>query len=79
MLRISMCLLSMGQILKGNMHIKGDECTLEFIDAQSGMVKLVAITRFFSKMIYWINLQVLTGDELTAHKSLQTDDYDLWH
>ena len=35
-------LLSMGLLLKGNMQIKGNECTFEFIDAQSGKVKIVA-------------------------------------
>jgi len=72
-------LLSMGQLLKGNMHIKGDEHTLEFIDAQTGKVKIVALTRMFTDTIYWVNSEVLTRSELTAHKSMHRDDYDLWH
>ena len=72
-------LLSMGLLLKGNMQIKGDECTLEFIKAQTGKVKIVALTRLFTNMIYWVNLEVLTGSELTTHKSMHRDDYDLWH
>ena len=35
-------LMSMGLLLKGNMLIKGNECTFEFIDAYSGKVKIVA-------------------------------------
>ena len=72
-------LLSMGLILKGNMHIKGDERTLRFVDAQTGAVKLVAVTKLFTDTIYWINLEILTGSELIAHKSLHRDDFDLWH
>jgi len=72
-------LLSMGLLLKGNMQIKGDEHTLEFIQAQIGKVKIVALTRLFTDTIYWVNLEVLTGSELTAHKSMHRDDYDLWH
>ena len=72
-------LLSMGLLLKGNMHIKGDERTLRFTNAQSGAVKLVAVTRLFTDTIYWISSVVLAGSELTAHKSLHRDDYDLWH
>jgi hypothetical protein len=72
-------LLSMGQLLKGNMQIKGDEHILRFIDTQSGTVKIVAVTRVFTDTIYWVNSVVLTGSELTAHKSVHRDDYDLWH
>jgi len=73
------CLLSMGLLLKGNMQIKGDEHTLEFIKAQTGKVKIVALTRLFTNTTYWVNLEVLTGSELTTHKSMHRDDYDLWH
>jgi len=76
---IGIRLLSMGLLLKGNMQIKGDECTLEFIQAQTGKVKIVALTRLFTDMIYWVKSEVLTGSELTAHKSMHRDDYDLWH
>jgi len=76
---MGICLFSMGLLLKGNMQIKGDECTLEFIKAQTGKVKIVALTRLFTNMIYWVNLEVLTGSELTTHKSMHRDDYDLWH
>jgi len=72
-------LLSMGLLLKGNMQIKGDERTLEFIQAQTGKVKIVALTRLFTDTIYWVNSEVLTGSELTAHKSMHRDNYDLWH
>jgi len=72
-------LLSMGLLLKGNMHIKGDERTLQFVDAQTGAVKLVAVTKLFTDTIYWINSEILTGSELIAHKSLHKDDFDLWH
>jgi len=72
-------LLSMGLLLKGNMQIKGDERTLEFIEAQTGKVKIVALTRLFTNTIYWVNSEVLTGSELTAHKSMHRDDYNLWH
>jgi len=72
-LPVSTCVLSMGLILKGNMHIKGDERTLRFVDAQTGAVKL------FTNTIYWINSEILTGSELIAHKSLHRDDFDLWH
>jgi len=57
-------LLFMGLILKGNMQIKGDEHTLEIIKAQTGKVKIVALTRLFTDMIYWVNFEVLTGSEL---------------
>jgi len=76
---IGIRLLSMGLLLKGNMQIKGDERTLEFIEAQTGKVKIVALTRLFTDTIYWVNSEVLTGSELTAHKSMHRDDYDLWH
>jgi len=76
---IGICLLSMGLLLKGNMRIKGDEHTLEFIQAQTGKVKIVALTRLFTDTIYWVNSEVLTGSELTAHKSMHRDNYDLWH
>jgi len=76
---IGIRLLSMGLLLKGNMQIKGDERTLEFIEAQTGKVKIVALTRLFTDMIYWVNSEVLTGSELTAHKSMHRDNYDLWH
>jgi len=72
-------LLSMGLLLKGNMQIKGDEHTLEFIEAQTGKVKIVALTRLFTDTIYWVNSEVLTGSELTTHKSMHRDDYNLWH
>ena len=70
MLGIRIHLLSMGLLLKGNMHIKGEECTLQFIDAQSRKAKIVAISRLLSDMIYWVNLEVLSGEELTMHKSM---------
>jgi len=76
---MGICLLSMQLLLKGNMQIKGDECTLEFIKAQTGKVKIVALTRLFTNKIYWVNSEVLTGSELTAHKSMHRDDYTLWH
>jgi len=76
---IGIHLLSMGLLLKGNMQIKGNECTLEFFEAQTGKVKIVALTRLITDMIYWVNLVVLTGSELTAHKSMHRDNYDLWH
>jgi len=69
----------MGLLLKGNMQIKGDERTLEFIQAQTGKVKIVALTKLFTDTIYWVKSEVLTGSELTAHKSMHRDDYDLWH
>ena len=69
----------MGLLLKGNMQIKGDERTFRFIDAQSGKVKIVALPRLFSDTIYWVNSEVLSGEELTAYKSMHRDDYDLWH
>ena len=69
----------MGLLLKDNMQIKGDEHTLEFIKAQTGKVKIVALTRLFTDTTYWVNLEVLTGSELTTHKSMHMDDYDLWH
>jgi len=72
-------LLSMGLLLKGNVQIKGDECTLEFIEAQTGKVKIVALTRLFTAMIYWVNSEVLTGSELTTHKSMHRNNYNLWH
>jgi len=72
-------LLSMGLILKSNMHIKGDERTLRFVNAQTGAVKIVAVTKLFTNTIYWINSEILTGSELIAHKSLHRDDFDLWH
>jgi len=73
-------LLCMGLLLKGNMQIKGDEHrALEFIEAQTGKVKIVALTRLFTDTIYWVNSEVLTGSELTTHKSMHRDDYDLWH
>jgi len=71
--------MSEGLLLKGNMQIKGDECTLRFIEAQTRKVKIVALTRLFTDTIYWVNSEVLTGSELTAHKSMHRDDYDLWH
>ena len=40
---VGVCLLSMGLLLKGNMKIKGNEQIFQFIDAQSGKVKIVAI------------------------------------
>ena len=43
MLGIEVHPLSMGLLLRGNMHIEEDECTLQFIDAQSGKAKIVAI------------------------------------
>jgi len=76
---IGIRLLSMGLLLKGNMQIKGDERTLEFIQAQTGKVKLVALTRLFTDTIYWVKSEVLTGSELTAHKSMHRDNYNLWH
>ena len=73
-------LLSMGLLIKGIMKIKGDECALRFIDAQSGQAKIVATHRCFAKMIYCINSEVfLVGEELTVHRSMYRDDYDLCH
>ena len=72
-------LLSMGQLLKSSLKIEGNEQIFPFIDAQSGKVKIVAIPQLFSDTIYWVNSEVLYGEELTVHKSMHRDDYDLWH
>ena len=42
-------------------------------------MKIVAVPRHSFDTIYWVNLKVLSGEELTAHKSMHRDDYDLWH
>ena len=52
---VGVCLMSMGLLLKGNMQIKGNERTFEFIDAQSGKVKVVAFAQLLSDTIYWVN------------------------
>ena len=76
---IGVHLLSMCLLLQGIMKIKGDECTLRFIDAQIGQAEIVATHRCFAKMIYWVNSEVFSGEELTVHRSMYRDDYDLWH
>jgi len=76
---IGIHLLSMGLLLKGNMQIKGNEHTLEFFQTQTGKVKIVALTKLFTDTIYWVKSEVLTGSELTTHKSMHRDNYDLWH
>jgi len=60
---MGICLLLMGLLLKGNMQIKGDEHTLKFIKAQTGEMKIVALTRLFTDTLYWVNLEVLTGSD----------------
>ena len=72
-------LLSMGQLLKGSLKIEGNEQIFRFIDAQFGKVKIVAVPRHSFDTIYWVNSKVLSGEELTTHKSMHRDDYDLWH
>ena len=72
-------LLSMGQLLKGSLKIEGNEQIFRFIDVQFGKVKIVAVPRHSFNTIYWVNSKVLSGEELTVHKSMHRDNYDLWH
>jgi len=73
-------LLSMGQILHGNLRISGDANTLTFAHAESGNVVLQANnSNFMHPNIYWVDTRIVNGSDLTALSTMHEDSYDLWH
>jgi hypothetical protein len=73
-------LLSMGQILHGNLCINGDQNTLTFAHAESGNVVLHANNSdFLHPNIYWVDTHIVNGSDLTALSSIHEESYDLWH
>lgn len=77
---VSTRLMSMGQLLKGNMRLQGDEKALTFIGKRDNNALLKAIPNLLqSDTIYWVNSTIVSGRDLIAHTSLHASDYKLWH
>ena len=73
-------LLSMGQILHGNLCINGDQNTLTFAHAESRNVVLHANNSdFLHPNIYWVDTHIVNRSDLTALSSIHEESYDLWH
>jgi len=73
-------LMSMGQLLKGNMHVQGDEKSLTFLSKGNNAVMLNAAPKLLqSDTIYWVDSKIVSGGDLIAHQSVHQDDYELWH
>jgi len=72
--------MSMGQLLKGNMHLQGDEKALTFLGKTDNKALVKAIPNLLqSDTIYWVNSMIVTGEDLVAHVSLYVSDYKIWH
>jgi hypothetical protein len=77
---VSVRLMSMGQILKGNMRLLGDEKSLTFIGKSTEQTLIEAFPNpLQSDTIYWVNSEIISGEELITHTSMHAEDYDLWH
>jgi len=75
-----MHLMSMGQLLKGNMHLQGDEKALTFLDKMDNKALVKAVLNLLqSDTIYWVNSMIVTGEDLVALMSLYVSDYKIWH
>jgi len=72
-------LLSLGQILHGNLCIYGDENTLTFSDVKSKRVVLKACSGLLHQNIYWVDTHIITGNALYAFSSMHDDSYQTWH
>jgi len=72
-------LLSLGQILHGNMHIHSDQNTLTFVHAESQEIVLQANSGATHDNIFWVDTQIVSGDALTAFSTIHSDDYETWH
>jgi len=77
---VSVRLMSMGQLLKGNMRVQGDEKSLTFLSKGNNAVMLRAAPKLLqSDTIYWVDSKIVSGGDLIAHQSVHRDDYELWH
>jgi len=77
---VSVRLMSMGQLLKGNMRVQGDEKSLTFLSKGTNTVMLEAAPKLLqSDTIYWVDSKIVSGGDLIAHQSVHRDDYELWH
>jgi len=73
-------LMSMGQILQGNIHLEGDDKSLIFIGKDTEQTLIEAFPNpLQSETIYWVNSKIISGKELITHTSMHADDYNLWH
>jgi hypothetical protein len=77
---VSARLMSMGQILKGDMRLQGDKKSLTFIRKKDDKTLLEAIPNLLqSDTIYWVNSKIISGRDLIAHTLIYASDYNLWH
>jgi len=73
-------LMSMGQILQGNIHLEGDDKSLIFIGKDTEQTLIEAFPNpLQSETIYWVSSKIISGKELITHTSMHADDYNLWH
>jgi len=62
-----MHLMSMGQLLKGNMHLQGDKQALTFLGKMDNKALVEAVLNLLqSDTIYWVNSTIVTGEDLVA-------------
>ena len=72
-------LLSMGQILYGNLYIYDDKNTLTFSHIDTMNVVFVANTNKIYENIYWVDTQIVTNNALFALGSIHENSYEIWH
>jgi len=72
-------LLSMGQLLHGNLRVHSDQNTLTFEDAESKEIVLQANSSLIHPNLFWVDSQIVSGTALTAFSTIHADDYETWH
>jgi len=72
-------LLSMGQILRGNLCIYGDQNTLTFAHVESKEIMLRTNSTSILENIFWVDTQIITGSALIALSTIHEDSYETWH
>jgi len=72
-------LLSMGQLLHGNLHVHGDQNTLTFVHAESKEIVLEANSGPIHENLFWVDTQIVSGTALTVFSTINADDYETWH
>jgi len=72
-------LLSLGQILRGNLRVYGDENTLTFTHVELKEIVLQANSGTIHENIYWVDTQIVSGNALTVFSTIHADDYETWH
>ena len=72
-------LLSMRQILHGNLCAYGDQNILTFAHVDIKNIVLTANSNEIHENIYWVDTQIVTDKALFALGSIHGDSYEMWH